>query len=107
MAASITEANMQKESMKVAIYIRVSTERQYRRGHSFEEQERILRQHCKNYEQEIFDVYGDGGVSGKSTGARSEFLRLMEDAKEYKFEKVLFLEVISLREKHEGFIELD
>jgi len=82
---------MKKEIKKtvVAIYIRVSTDRQHTDGYSFEEQEKILREHCEHHSEDVYEVYGDGGISGKDIVHRIEFRRMLQDAKEKKFDKVI------------------
>lgn len=81
---------MAKVNKRVAIYIRVSTLDQAREGYSLEAQEKTLRKWCYDRKYEIFDLYVDRGVSGKDIEHRPDMNRLLKDAKEEKFDTVLF-----------------
>lgn len=83
--------------MKVAIYIRVSTEDQAREGTSLEVQREFLEAYAKRNEYEVFypehdQVYMDDGYSGY-TNDRPALRRLIEDAKAKKFEIVLVYKI--------------
>ncbi len=54
------------ETMRVAIYIRVSTLDQAENGYSLDMQERTLRKWCQDRRYEIAGIYADRGISGKS-----------------------------------------
>lgn len=69
----------------VAIYTRVSTTDQAREGHSLEEQEKRLRAMCEANGYEVYKVYTDAGISGKSTENRPAYLQMMKDVKKRKF----------------------
>ena len=69
----------------VAIYTRVSTTDQAREGHSLEEQEKRLRAMCEANGYEVYKVYTDAGISGKSTENRPAYLQMMKDVKRRKF----------------------
>jgi len=78
--------------MKVAIYVRVSTEDQAREGYSLEVQKEYLTNHAKQNSYEIYNIYQDDGIDGCSSGYtldRPAFRRLFSDAKLKKFELVL------------------
>ncbi len=78
--------------MKVAIYVRVSTEDQAREGFSLEVQREYLLNYAKQNGFEVHDIYQDDGVKGCSSGYtldRPAFRKLMFDAKFKKFELVL------------------
>lgn len=64
--------------MKVAIYVRVSTEKQELR-----KQVDLCMKHCEMKGYEIFRIYKDI-ISGKST-SRPEFNQMLEDMRNYKF----------------------
>lgn len=81
---------MAKENKRVAIYIRVSTLDQAREGYSLEAQEKTLRKWCDDRKYEVFDLYADRGISGKDIEHRPDMNRLLKDAKERKFDIVLF-----------------
>lgn len=81
---------------KAAIYIRVSTEEQAVEGQSASAQEETLRQYCSTYNIEVFDVYLDLGISGKSLKDRQELMRLIEDCRNKKFNLVLVWKISRL-----------
>lgn len=81
---------MKKDNKRVAIYIRVSTLDQVREGYSLEVQEKTLRKWCDTRRYEIFELYADRGISGKDIEHRPDMSRLLKDAKEGKFDVVLF-----------------
>src|SRR5690606_26790140 len=60
------------------LYTRVSTDRQVKEGHSFEDQIDRLTKFARERNWHIIDVYKDGGKSGKSTTGRPEFNRMLE-----------------------------
>ena len=75
---------------RVAIYIRVSTLDQVREGYSLEAQEKTLRKWCDDRKYIVSDLYADRGISGKDIEHRPDMTRLLKDAKENKFDTVLF-----------------
>lgn len=75
--------------MHTAIYIRVSSDKQYETGYSYEEQERILREFCATQGYPLAGVYGDGGISGKDIEHRDGLLNLLSDSKKGKFSRVV------------------
>lgn len=65
--------------MRVAIYVRVSTEDQAREGYSLDAQEKRLRAYCSlRNGWDIADVYRDEGFSGRKTN-RPEYRRMMDE----------------------------
>lgn len=73
---------MEGQSMKVAIYCRVSTVEQ-----DADKQQLICEEYCKNNSHEVFRVYKDV-MSGTSTN-RPEFNELLQDMRQYKFRAVV------------------
>lgn len=73
----------------VAIYTRVSTTDQAREGHSLEEQERRLRARCISNDYDVYKVYTDAGISGKSTENRPAFQQMIKDMKKGKFNFIM------------------
>ena len=57
--------------MRVAIYVRVSTEDQAREGFSLDAQEKRLNAYCKVRGWDVAGIYRDEGFSGTNTGRRS------------------------------------
>ena len=73
----------------VAIYTRVSTTDQAREGHSLEEQEKRLRAMCEANGYEVYKVYTDAGISGKSTENRPAYIQMLKDMRKHKFNLIL------------------
>ncbi|TRZ48790.1 recombinase family protein [bacterium] len=78
--------------MKLALYIRVSTEDQAKEGYSLEVQREYLESFAKREGLEIFKVYQDDGISGYST-ERPALKELLKAAKEKKFDLVLVYKI--------------
>lgn len=77
------------QTIRVAIYARVSTEEQAEHGYSIDAQLETLRGYCKLYNRVVAGEYVDRGVSGKSLKGRYELQRLLQDAKEGKLDEVI------------------
>lgn len=73
----------------VAIYIRVSTEQQAKEGYSIAAQKNNLCEFARKHNWNIYDIYSDEGISGKSLDNRPEINRLISDIKCNKIDKVL------------------
>lgn len=99
--------------VRVAIYARVSTEEQAENGYSIDAQLDTLRKYCELYGKEIAGEYVDRGVSGKSMKGRYELQRLLQDAKDGKFNETIvwkfnrmarknidLLHIVEILEKH-------
>lgn len=69
--------------LRVALYIRVSTDRQAKEGDSLEAQENALVDYVKKNNHIIVDKYIDGGESGQKLN-RTNLTRLLEDVKQGK-----------------------
>lgn len=74
--------------MKLALYVRVSTEDQARHGVSLEAQERALENYCQMYNYQVYKIYKDAGKSAKSL-KRPALDQLLKDAKEKRFDAIL------------------
>ncbi len=74
---------------RVAGYARVSTASQASDGTSLVEQKRKIEDMCRREGYDLVGFYSDGGVSGGST-QRPELRRLIKDAKDGRFDTVLF-----------------
>ena len=74
--------------MRVALYIRVSTERQANEGDSLEEQESELRKYCDFRKFEIHNIYIERGKSGGNT-KRPEYQKLVKDIQQRKIKAVV------------------
>ena len=66
--------------MKIALYIRVSTEDQAKGGYSLEVQREYLESFAKRESLEIIKVYQDNGISGYSA-ERHALKEFLKDAK--------------------------
>ena len=80
--------NELNEIKRVALYIRVSTDRQAKEGESLEAQEDALYSYCKERNYIVVDKYIDGGETGQKI-KRTNFQRMMEDVKANKIDLIL------------------
>lgn len=78
--------------MKIAIYIRVSTEDQAKEGYSLEVQREYLESFAAREGYEVFKVYSDDGISAYST-RRSALQMLLADAKAKRFTLVIVYKI--------------
>lgn len=89
-------ANTLSAKIKIALYLRVSTQEQATEGYSIEAQEQSGREFAKRMNYEVVSVYKDEGVSGKSTKNRKAYQRMMEAAKEGEFELLVIWKLTRL-----------
>ncbi|MCM3030341.1 recombinase family protein [Niallia sp. MER 6] len=75
--------------MKAAIYTRVSKDEQFREGYSIESQKEHCISFTKSQKWLLYDTYVEEGVSAKNLN-RPAIQALIADAKERKFEVVVF-----------------
>lgn len=75
--------------MKVALYIRTSTENQ---AESITLQSEELTKYCNLREYEVYEKYTDFGFTGKNT-KRPAFEKMLYDAAEHKFDLVLVTKI--------------
>lgn len=80
---------MKNDKKMVAIYTRVSTTDQGREGHSLEEQEKRLKARCISNDYEVYKVYTDAGISGKSAENRPAYQQMLKDMKKGKFNLIM------------------
>jgi len=78
--------------IKAALYLRVSTEEQKREGFSLAAQEEILKGYCESKGFQIYDIYDDGGYSGKDFN-RPRMQQLLRDLRDDRFDIVLAVAV--------------
>lgn len=81
---------------RAALYIRVSTEEQAAEGQSIDAQVETLRQYCTLYGIEIYRIYKDLGISGKSIKNRPGIKSMLADAKDSKFDILLVWKISRL-----------
>lgn len=79
---------MENKLIRVALYIRVSTDRQAKEGDSLEAQEDALVKYAKENNYIIVDKYIDGGESGQKLN-RTNLTRLLNDVKENKIDLII------------------
>jgi DNA invertase Pin-like site-specific DNA recombinase len=78
---------------RVVAYCRVSTEKEDQQN-SFDSQKKYFEEFIKsNTNWEFIDIYADEGISGTSVEKREDFKRMIEDAKDKKFDLVLTKEI--------------
>lgn len=79
--------------MKVAAYCRVSTDKEDQ-ANSFESQQQYFREYILRHPGwELYQVYADEGVTGTSTKKREAFNRMIQDARQHRFQLILTKEV--------------
>lgn len=79
---------------KVAVYVRVSTQEQKLHGLSVDAQKMKLAEYAKNNNMKIVDWYIDEGVSGrKLIRNRPELQRMIQDAENGKFDRIIFIKL--------------
>lgn len=75
-------------SMRAVGYRRVSMREQVD-GFSLDAQENNIRKYASERDWKMVHIYTDAGISAKKDSQRPELIRLMEDAKEGKFDVVV------------------
>lgn len=76
--------------IKVAGYIRVSTDSQAEEGMGLEIQEDSIKKYCRDQKgYRLLKIYSDPGESGASIEKRQSLLQLLSDAEEKKFDRVI------------------
>lgn len=75
---------------RVALYCRVSTDRQVREGDSIPSQVDALKKYAEDHKYDIVDFYIDDGISGTKLDERDELQRLLDDVKANKVDMILF-----------------
>ncbi|MBE6927028.1 MAG: recombinase family protein [Ruminococcaceae bacterium] len=78
---------------RIAAYCRVSTDHEDQ-ANSFESQKRYFRQYIDaNPDWELYEVFADEGISGTSTKKRTEFLRMIDCAKNREIDIIVTKEI--------------
>lgn len=92
------------DEMRVAIYVRVSTEDQAKEGYSLDAQERRLRSYCSlRSGWEITETYRDEGFSGRSIH-RPEYGRMMRELD--RWDIVLVMKMDRIHRNSVNFTEM-
>lgn len=76
-------------NLRAAIYARVSTLRQVEEGNSLQAQIDKAKTYIEMKDYELFDVYTDEGISGKSVKDRDELHRMLKECNENKIDIVI------------------
>ena len=78
----------------VAAYVRVSTQEQKLHGLSLDAQKMKLEEYAKEHNMKIVEWYVDEGVSArKLIRKRPELQRMIQDAEQGKFERIIFIKL--------------
>ena len=78
-----------EEKIRVVAYARVSTEEERQKG-SFESQKNYYYEKIISNPEWVFKgIYGDEGISGTSSERRTGFAKMIRDAKNKKFDRIL------------------
>ncbi|MDA1777965.1 recombinase family protein [Bacillus cereus group sp. BY9-3LC] len=94
------------KTLQAVIYARVSTEEQATEGYSIKAQKDLLIKYAENNNLTIIADYIDEGKSGKSIAGRPQMLRLLEDAKQKKFDAVIVYKLDRLARKTRDSLEI-
>lgn len=97
---------------RVAAYVRVSTQEQKLHGISLDAQKEKLQEYAEKHGLRIVEWYLDEGVSGrKLIKNRKELQRMIHDAEEGKFDRIIFVKLDrffrSVAEYHECMKRID
>lgn len=79
---------MDDKKFVVGLYPRVSTEDQFRNGHSLGEQKERMLKLCDYKNYEVYKVYEDAGISAKNMN-RPAFQEMIQDIKDGKINKII------------------
>lgn len=79
---------MDDKKFVVGLYPRVSTEDQFRNGHSLDEQKERMLKLCDYKNYEVYKVYEDAGISAKNMN-RPAFQEMIQDIKDEKINKII------------------
>jgi len=90
-------------AIKVAVYLRVSTEEQAREGYSLGAQREMLETYCEIHDYQIADVYIDDGYTGRNTN-RPAYKRMMEEIDTW--DAILVLKMDRIHRNTRNFIEM-
>ena len=79
---------MDDKKYVVGLYPRVSTEDQFKHGHSLDEQKERMLKLCDYKNYEVYKVYEDAGISAKNMN-RPAFQEMIQDVKDGKINKII------------------
>ena len=79
--AQVPTMSPKMQVIRVALYVRVSTDKQAEYGLSLDAQRAELERYCRERKFDIAELYVDGGYSGKDT-ERPAFQRMISELRE-------------------------
>lgn len=94
-----------KNKIKVAIYVRVSTQEQAKEGYSINEQVDRLTKYCEAMGWEVYKVYTDPGFSGADTN-RPGLQSMIKDIKKGRVNKVVVYKLDRLSRSQKDTLNL-
>src|SRR5699024_10417529 len=100
------EKKNMKNTIKAALYARVSTEEQASEGYSISAQIELLYDYAHKNNIEIINEYIDEGKSGKNIEGRPEMKRLLMDAKDENFNAVIIYRLDRLARKTRDSLDI-
>lgn len=95
-----------QENLRAAGYIRVSQERSVKNGYGLEAQESDIKKHIQYKGWELIEIYKETGVSGYKKD-RPALDKLIQDAKDGKFDVVVFPSIDRVGRSVKDVIEID
>ncbi len=98
-------AQARAETVRCAIYTRVSTDEQAREGYSLPAQEERLRAHARSQGWTVYKLYMDDGYSAASR-KRPALKRLLSEAAQKRFEVVLVYKIDRLSRSLKDLIDI-
>jgi len=78
---------------QIAIYVRVSSKESAKEGYSLEAQKQKLSAYAEIKEWDVYKIYEDAGISGKSIKGRKAFQEMMKDAYAKNFSGILIFKL--------------
>ena len=96
---------MDDKKFVVGLYPRVSTEDQFRNGHSLDEQKERMLKLCDYKNYEVYKVYEDAGISAKNMN-RPAFQETIQDIKDGKINKIIVYKLDRLTRSIKDFEEI-
>lgn len=79
----------EQKNIDALLYLRVSTFYQKTEGLSLEQQKKKLLEYCKSKGYRVIDIYEDGGISGIKSDNRPAYLKMLEDAKSGRGNRII------------------
>ena len=87
---SFLSIGKREDVMRIVGYGRVSTQLQNEKGTSKEEQRDRIEKECEHKNHKLVEFYFDGGFSGKNKENRPSLQRMITDAKDKRFDGIMF-----------------